>query len=313
MVEIAQILSAISITLSSAVVLTAFIFPRMSRWKIFMPIVTVISFCDICGNLPYLMGICPSTGQPMCAFQGFLNLYFYPVSWLYSTLLMHILRQLFLFGTISGPQYFAHMFCCITPLVFTLLMLTTNTYGQSGLPTCICTIGGVNQLDGKIWHAVTYYGLLLCCCGIMLWCFVEIRHVILIPQFYRVGIILIQYPLAMIVLWFPYAITNLLVAVVADPIQFYEVFYVTQGMKIMHGGVTAIIFFANSAEARQRWYQLIWHENDHEILEDYFEVTISGSGSQFSERLLSAASKPETCLSTSSRSSQLMNLVSADL
>lgn len=265
-----------------------------------MPIIAMISFCDIMGNLPYCMGICPSNGEILCSFQGFLNLYFFPVSWMYSTMLVYLLRGAFLNRKIPLSEMIIHFTCWIVPLTFTLLILTTNEYAYGG-DLCICTIGGTHVDDGLIWHAVTYYGLLYLCCFLMFVWVYQMRQIVLVLQYFRVGIVLFQYPLAMFCMWVPYAAIAIASYFSDDPGYYQDALFVTEQIKILHGAATAVIFFMNSFEARQRWVRLLCPGTKHEpVEEDFFEMSPDDDSSIFSQRLLSD--------SESMRSSQLVGL-----
>lgn len=263
-IKVTQVIALVSMALSATVILTVLLFPSMRRKKVFVPIIAMISLCDILGNFPYAMAVCPINGGTLCQFQGFSNLYFFPVSWMYSTALAYLLRGVFFQKRVILSESWIHFPCWTIPLTLTLLILTTNTYGWAGAPSCICTIAG-NRTGIIWWHSITYYGLLLACSGAMLyWSFQLLFEIYIFKtsaqdsKSKQMGTVLVQYPLVMVALWLPYVVAVLEDFTTDDFPSYYDTFYdVAELLKIMHGGVTAAIFFVNSNEARQRWYRLL--------------------------------------------------------
>ncbi len=251
-----------SVLASASVILTLLVFSDL-RKKLFMQIITFISVSDFIGNLPYTTMHRPGNGTWRCGLEGFFNLYFYPVSWMWTTMLAYFLYSLATDGKLPLSKLRIHIICWGLPLVFTLLILTTNPYGreESFGTTTVCTYGG-NHVSGFLWHLLTYYGLwVVCvaCMGVMYWRIIDIRKnktAVNLPILKLAMESLQLYPVIMFLCWFA--------RVVSACLQFAGYRYVGDSAfvafsdvcKILHGLFAACIFFYKSSEARQRWWRL---------------------------------------------------------
>jgi hypothetical protein len=260
--------AVVSIPLSVTVILTALLFPAMIYNKIFMEIIVLISICDIMGNWPYALGFLtyPRNGTPLCSFEGFCNLFFYPASWTYTTMLTYLLKSLLMYGLkpLQLSRYVIHSLCLGLPLVLALVQLATNTYGVSvgSSGEEVCSYGG-NIAIGNAIHAVIYDGFLLLNFIIMIGFLVQLwqlsyRHPVLArsPAFIIVLRALAYYPIALVVCWMPHVVYSLVNFSYNDG-QVASLASIFDCFKVLHGGLTTVIFFHHSNEARSRWWDLL--------------------------------------------------------
>lgn len=254
-----QIAAVVSVMCSGSVVLTVLMFESMRR-KLFMQIIAFISISDLIANSPYLSTYRPPNGNWQCSMSGFINLYFYPVSWIWTTTLMFFLYSLATKGKLPLSALIIHSFCWIFPLILTLLNLTTNTFGMGQAhPYEVCVISAdKNQFAAEMWHIITYYGFWLVCVALMVLMYIRIvsmNQKDLSSKFplWQSSIAPLQlYPLAMFVCWMPH-----MIAVFCEYFSWFhglnEFYFASDIIKITHGALTALIFFTNSTEARGRW------------------------------------------------------------
>jgi hypothetical protein len=257
---VVQPIAIISVTLSASVLLTVALFPEMIKGKIFIQIVALISLCDALGNWPYMLSYYPTNGSALCSFEGFCNLFFFPVSWLLTTFLTRLFRDIVVCCKINITMKTVLSVAVGAPLTFTLLLLTTNTYGSDSddVQDQPCTYGG-DYKTGYLWHLITYDSLLYLCLCIMLVTLGEIlwreytNRIASDTEMYRLmKRLLILYPVAMLICWFPHALC-IVIPACYDALN-TETYM--DAIKISHGGFVAIIFFTVSNEARQQWIQL---------------------------------------------------------
>lgn len=263
---LSQCCTLISMCFSGFVVLTAVVFPKMIRKKIFMEMIVGISIADILGNWPYTVPYFPRNGTALCTMEGFCNLYFFPVSWLYSTSLAFFLWSLVVFERLLLTRIQMHALVLGVPLIFTLAMLSTNTYGvlTSLEGEDICVYGG-NESSGNLWHFTTYFALLFLCFVLMSAWMLHLQYMSVVqrdkvalgPTYKLAKQALILYPVALLVCWFPHAIVQLAAnADYTNPLT-VRVMYFCNLLKILHGAITATIFFSHSREAQQQWTRLL--------------------------------------------------------
>ena len=253
--QLLQPTSIVSVTFSSMIPLTVILFPKMVINKIFMEIILCISICDILGNWPYTMGWYPANGTPLCTFEGFCNLYFLPVSWVYTTMLTCCLASLVLYNRIVLTRSHIHSVSLLVPFILCMLTLTTNTFGTDSSGEKSCSYGG-SYYSGEIWHAVVYSGFLIFNAIIMIALLGKLLYLeviddprVRIPSYKIAKQALLLYPVAMIICWFPHATSQCIVGYqVSDTVQ-----YVFDMMKILHGAIASLIFFSHSKEAAMNW------------------------------------------------------------
>jgi hypothetical protein len=258
--NVVQPCAIVSVTLSISVVVTVLLFPDMIRSKIFVKIVALISACDAMGNWPYALSKYPANGTALCRFEGFCNLYFFPCSWILTTFLMKLFRDLVVSCKIWISFRTVVFVSMGLPLLFTLLQLTGGTYGnEDDKEEQPCNFGGDLKFSST-WHLVTYDGLLFLCLATMMVYLLEVLWIqynngvkaknTLVYVFMRQ--VLILYPVAMFVCWMPHAVC-LFVPECNNNLD-------TEGdivaVKILHGGCVAVIFYSMSNEGRRRWMEL---------------------------------------------------------
>lgn len=261
-IVILQVAAILSVCCSGSVIATALLFPQM-RKKLFMQIICYISVADLAGNALYIPSYRPPNGSFACSLEGFVNLYAYPVSWLWTTVLMYFLYSLALTGKLPLSLPIFHTICWFVPLVFTLLNLTTNTYGRSDdYPSYeVCVLDG-NYKDGTIWHTTTYDCLWLFCIVIMGYMYFRILCLrngdlaISVEKFKLATKTLGKYPIALLIFWFPHMLSVFLLRVILERYHAVEYYVASLVVKILHGVATAMIFFFDSPEARHLWYDL---------------------------------------------------------
>ena len=259
---ILQLAAAISVSCSASVILTAALFPTM-RKKLFMQIICYISLADMVGNALYIPPNRPPNGSFACSLEGFINLYAYPVSWLWTTVLMYFLYNLALQGKLPLSLPIFHGICWGIPFVFTLLNLTTNSYGRSDdYPEYeVCVLSG-NYESGTIWHTITYDSLWLFCIVLMGYMYFRILCLrasdlaISVEQFTLATKTLGKYPIALFVFWFPHMLSVFLLRAILWKYNMVDYYVASLVVKILHGVATALIFFFDSSEARYLWHEL---------------------------------------------------------
>lgn len=254
-----QIVSIFSVLCSLSVVLTLCF--RSLRKKLFMQIIAWIALSDLIANLGYCSIRRPHSNSPLCSLEGFVNLYFYPVSWMWSTVLMALLNSLATTGKLPLSYLSLHVICWIFPFILSIFNFASNSGGASTKETGnysyeVCTLG--DSKPEKIYHVITYYGLWIACVLFMLVMYLRIRSMDKVelksnfPMWQNARDTLILYPLALLICWMPHVVAVLLAYFA--PFSGLNAFYFsTDVMKVLHGSVTAVIFFYKSTEARNRW------------------------------------------------------------
>jgi hypothetical protein len=229
-----------------------------------MRIISCISFATICGNIPYLLVSRTVDGSSWCTAQGFLNLYFYPASWVWTTVLMCFLFQLAT-GKKPFSEVFIHLIGWGVPSVTTLLVLTTNSFGRfsSNDDNDVCTIGGPYE-TAFFWHVFSYYGLFVVCLIVMLtlyWKILNIQyhyHVAVSEQMMKLVLDSLQlYPFFMVLCWSP-EIIAFIVQFIDDNDQLYHYALI---FKLTNGFFTTCVFFGKSQHARKLWLHVLTGKN----------------------------------------------------
>lgn len=258
-----QIASCISVACSGLVLLTLLVF-RDVRKKLFMQIIAFISFADLCGNLPFTFNYRAPDNSFICSMEGFANLYFYPCSWMWTTMLTFYLYSLAVHGVLPLSNLKIHLICWGFPLLFSLLTLTTNNFKRHKSPNDVeqvCTWGG-NTFTGELWHGITYYGLWFGCFISMMIMYNKALQMSKTPSANSYAMLKLAinalelYPLAMIVCWLPHVFVVLVNYFYHTKNKFFNFYVFSNILKILHGAVTALIFFYKSPYSRSRWKRL---------------------------------------------------------
>lgn len=279
-----QITSILSVTGSGLVILTLLLFKSM-RSKLFMQIIAYISLADILANIEYTMTYRPSNENWWCSTQGFLNLYGYPCSWLWTAVLMKFLHDLAVRKQVRMSMWTASLICWGLPLITTLLYIAfipQGTYERpSGSSTDeLCSYGGENFEQGFVWHMISYFGMFLACVAYMVYTYTQLRKVYHATEkpvsgnldrgtivggessqaaLQRVRLTsesLLLYPLIMVVLWTPHMVgVTLKLQHHSHGVKVFAFF--STNLKILCGLATAVLFFWKSQAARTQWYRLL--------------------------------------------------------
>jgi hypothetical protein len=281
-----QICSIVSVLASGIVVLTLVLFKSM-RNKLFMRIIANISLADILGNIPYTTQYRPSDGSFWCSMQGFLNLYSYPCSWLWTTTLVLFLYDLSVHRKVRMTFRTAFIICWGVPIIITLLyfaFIPHRTYERhkGNNSQSFCIYGGNNK-TGFIWHVISYYGLFIMCVIYMAHLYVYIRRAVRQEQrniaasahgqgresgvsttssvtlnsLRLTSDSLMLNPIIMITLWTPHIIAVILSISMRENNARNDFDNVALNLKIFHGFCTAVLFFAKSHSARNLWMRLL--------------------------------------------------------
>jgi hypothetical protein len=146
--------------LSLLVCITFVLFRRLQN-KPFMKIITLISFCDCIANASILNGVPNDRGW--CVLQALVGQFFFPASWIWTTILTYLLYSLVVHGKISMPEWQMHAITWGICILITVLPLTTSTYGRNTDDDDWCFIqsssrphtGGEQSVN--IWAILTVY------------------------------------------------------------------------------------------------------------------------------------------------------------
>lgn len=226
-----------------------------------MRIVTFISIGDVIGNLPYLSPLRPQTGTVECDLSGFMNLAGYPMEWMWTVALIYLLYSLAVRGKVPTTLWPIHLLCWGVPLTLALMSLAFGPYSTGEQPTEVCSIG--NGQASIIYHAVSYYGLLILCVLALIYFYFKIYYheyfqndVKVATTSFAVAKNATQfYALLLIIFWIPHTVT----AAAYHLDLLYNIFLV---WKILHGLATAVVFFVQSQESRRLWKSLVFGVTD---------------------------------------------------
>ncbi len=257
-------IAAISVTASMLVIFTFILFEEM-RSKFFMRIIAFISISDILGNVLYLMLYRPSTGNWFCSLEGFANFTTYPTSWLWTLSLVY-----HLYGVATTKELpsklskrLTHIVCWGLPIVLSVAGLSITRYTENNsLNFEVCE---VNITKGAAYyHLVAYYGLLVVVLLAMAFLSYKTKQFekthesgSLHPSYTILKDSTRLYPTALVICWVPHLIVYALYRHIKNT-QIYELLYfIATVLKVIHGAITASIFFYKSESARRLWRRWI--------------------------------------------------------
>eukprot|EP01038_Epipyxis_sp_PR26KG_P019012 gene19012-26926_t len=163
--------------LSGFVVLTGLVFPTIMLNKVrpFSYIIFFISLCDFFGSISYTFGF-PLDGTVLCSVQSILSHYFFPVSWLWTTMLVFHLRCVLIHKKIRISLSSAHLICWITPIFQLILPLSSNNnFGSDDKLNGVlpCNYNG-DEFSKGLWILIAFNGLLYSCVFLMIYWTAEI-------------------------------------------------------------------------------------------------------------------------------------------
>ena len=262
-----SVTAIVSILASFSVVLTGWTFPSMLKSSLFRTILT-ISSCDFAGSLLIPPGYISQPGV-LCAAQGFVSHFFYRASWFFTVAFSYQLYSIIINGRTRLKENHIHIvswslttFCALIPFA------SGVTYGNDdqGYGTSLC---GLESTNGTLEYAyeIAFYVVpqIASICILVIIAFSIVvklfRHPLgsQSPITAAVNMLLI-YPTCMIVSWLP-AIINFFVINGTDTDDtgnntYYAMIF-TQSFGSLYGAFLATAFFANSQEARWRWWYFI--------------------------------------------------------
>jgi hypothetical protein len=256
----------LSVVCSGLVVITGCMFPRQIAHpsKPFSHVIFMISLCDFFGSVGCALGL-PHTGTPACTAQAFLEVFFLPASWIWTSILVFQIRCLLITGKLWLKPWQLHLTAWTIVIITTLAPLSTNNLGQDDSLSGIlpCNFGG-GPNDGYVWSLISVAGVLISSVAFILimtfqvGCIYRKRDLISKPEYAKTVRIFRTtrlYPVGMLVCWIPYLTVGLFVNDHNFKLTtFYEFALV---LTTQYGTLTALIFFTNSSVAIQKWTQLL--------------------------------------------------------
>ncbi len=247
--------------LSLMVVLTYLLFPRL-QGKLFMKIITFISFCDFVANVTVIRG--DPHNHVSCYIQGLLQQFFYIASWMWTVIITYLLYSLVTKGKITLPEWGMHLISWGVALLCTVLPLTTSTYGAQANDDDWCWIQPrfLNHESielSEFWIFLTFdciiFGsfFLMTLWGILIFHHVRIQQIPTSKTVSSALQALLMYPIVLFITWFPNAI---FLTAGIEQSSGQEVMLAVNSLSIWQGGLTAIVFFYNSKESRTHWFNV---------------------------------------------------------
>lgn len=283
------VVAIISCASSALVIATSFMF-RELRGKLFMRMIAFMSFSDFLGNLPYAIPYRPSTNNAWCKFSGYLNITCYPMSWLWTTILVFFLYKLAITGKVPPNIEAIHALCWGLPNVLSLISLGFSSLGRESYYYDFEVCSEYGGTAHSIYHDVTYYGLLILNFSLMIAMFrrilmeekngdARIRQ----PTYIIAKSSLQLYPLALAICWIPHMVTSFAATSSdSDVPSFRFIYMLAEALKIFHGSIAAMIFFYKSEDARRLWIKFILgQKNDSTDNEDDEEIFATTGSSSF--------------------------------
>ena len=250
-------ITLISCTLTFGVILSFGVFRKM--WsKIFMRIIFYAALSIFIANATVFSN--SPDEYYLCFFQGVFQQYFYPSSWIWTTILSYLIYCLVMFGKIEMEELKMHLIGWGVPLFTTLLPLTTSTYSTDDDGFCwINSRGDAYDEWTKFWQGLTFGGIAIACTLCM--CYYALRIYMKIriekaqcsPSVISAMNTLFIYPVIIVFCWLPDALQAILYP--GYSARSHIIIGVTS-LGIAQGGFSAIAFFVNSKETRMNWLNL---------------------------------------------------------
>jgi hypothetical protein len=228
-----------------------------------MQIIAFIALSDLFGNIAYVPTERPVEGTFICGLEAFLNDALYPCSWLWTTLLVRNLYVLAVEKRIPTIHWKEHLFCWLFPVFLFVISVPFSVFRTlPSRPYEVCTD---NAKVADLYHGITYYGMFFSALIVMIY----YRYQTLLLEkgneemtsndraFKIAKAGLLFYPRALFLCWIPHVSLVYIYYAGINGHLFNIVYFYTDILKIIHGAITAIIFFYFSPEARRLWYRLI--------------------------------------------------------
>ena len=251
-----------SCTLAFLVVVTYLLFPRL-QGKLFMRVITLISLCDLIANASVLGGV--SNQRDLCVLQAVVQQFFYPASWIWTAILTYLLYSLVMYGKISMLEWHMHAITWGFCTMFTVLPLTTSTYGSQANDDSWCWIQprSLSHTDSAmmstIWDYLTFDAIifgsffLMTLWGTVIYYKLRIQQIPTTKTVQSALRALLLYPIVLFVTWFPNAIV---LTADQETAENSTRMLIINCLSIWQGGLTAMVFFTNSGESRAHWKNL---------------------------------------------------------
>jgi hypothetical protein len=256
--------SAFAVFMSSTVIITVLIFPKM-RERIFMKIIANMVVCDIIGSAASVLGF-PKGHDGICAGQSFVVTFFFKAGWLWTVALAYQLYCVVIYSKFGFSMIHMHAVVWFCTALTTVLPLTTNEYGRDDdnqMGWCFLT--GNNKTAASVWGLLTFNLVLLVVVLLIsyflfriYWRYRTMNIKTTYPEVYTIIDLLILYPPGFLLTWGPNLIMSILLNFGAVPVDRTNslIFQSVTILATQSGTLVAIIFFMKSKEARYRWYRL---------------------------------------------------------
>mmetsp|Transcript_4004 Transcript_4004/g.6297 ORF Transcript_4004/g.6297 Transcript_4004/m.6297 type:complete len:325 (-) Transcript_4004:482-1456(-) len=251
----------VSSSLSTLVVLTGIVFPRLmlGRNHPFSNIIFFISLSDLGASIANCFGY-PEDGQSaLCQAQSFMIAFFFPASWAWIAALVYQLRCMLLFKRLYLSVETLHVICWSVGVLTSILPLSQNEMGEDDEESGdgVCIYRNTDSEETKfLWVLFLFYGVFFILLLAMTTWLVSVflgrgqldsREKML---YYTMGL----YPIGLLICWFLPFLTTVRLAV-GNYVTVDE-FKTGELTTTLYGSVLAIIFFWNSKIARQHWVLL---------------------------------------------------------
>lgn len=198
----------------------------------------------------------------LCYFQGVFQQFFYPASWIWTTILSYLIYSLVMFGKIEMEELKMHFFGWGIPLFTTLIPLSTSTYKREEDDDGFCWLESRGDRYDEwtmFWKGSTFAGIafacILCMCywGARMYVKLRIEKLECSPAVVNAMNTLFIYPFIIVFCWMPEAMQN----VIYPNLSAHSNLVVgVTSLAIAQGGFSAIAFFVNSKETRSNWMNL---------------------------------------------------------
>lgn len=263
--------ASVTVGFSGLVVLTGALFPMMLRSQ-FMRLIFAISVCDFLGSILLTAGF-PSNG-PLCEAQGFLWYFFSHGSWFLTAALSIQLYSLLTRNRMLISELWMHAVCWVSNIILSFFIFSGATYGvydDDALSSEWCQISSSNFTLLEDYTIAVFVAPMIITTSILLIVslasllqFYVFRSIPRTDQHKELLRVMLLYPTCMIVAWLPNMVTYFFsLQYRADDDSFskqltYFVIGLSDGWGALYGTFLAIVFFANSNEARRRWKTLLF-------------------------------------------------------
>jgi hypothetical protein len=235
-----------------------------------MRLIITISACDFLSTLFLTTGF-PAANSSYCEWQGFAMYFFSRGSWFFTSALACQLYFLIVYEKLLISEKWTHVICWILNIILGCVVFEGARYGidddQVGAGWCFPE--AKNKQIQHDYENATFLAPVIVCTFLLI-----IINMSILLQYYifrsikksekRRSLVLamLLYPTCMVIAWLPYIITYFFHESIGDDDDDYTSQFalfiedVFVGWGVLYGSFLAIVFFANSKEARRRWYNM---------------------------------------------------------